>query len=127
MDFDLTKKECESVGGVHDGLVCLTKDTKFEGKHQSMNWGTLISNPSFLLKMKGTDRLYGDFSVSNSNFDRVVSMEKDLSLSEQTKYLKKHDPRVYVYHINKKGKNGIVKKKIFRTIEKITWKELGEI
>lgn len=127
MDFDLTKKECKSVGGVHDGLVCLIKDTKFEGQHQSMNWGTLISDPSYLLRMKGTDRLYGDFSVSTSNFSRVVSMEKDLSLSEQAKYLKKHEPRVYVYRIDKKGKNGIIKKKIFYPYEKIQWKELGEI
>jgi len=92
-----------------------------------MNWGTLISDPSYLLRMKGTDRLYGDFSVSTSNFSRVVSMEKDLSLSEQAKYLKKHEPRVYVYRIDKKGKNGIIKKKIFYPYEKIQWKELGEI
>jgi len=129
MDFDVNKQECGRLGGVHDGLVCLTKDSEhFEGKYQSMNFGRLINNPDYLLKLKDGDRLYGEFSgVGSDHFDRVVAMEKDLSLSEQEKYIRDNEPSVDVYYIKKAGKNGIVKRKQFNSFSKMHWKELGEI
>lgn len=128
MDFDLTRQECSKVGGIHDGLVCLSKDEKrFEGKHQSMSQGTLVKNPNILFNIRGTNRLYGDFDASTDHFDRIVAMENDLSIGEQDEYLEKHKPTVDVFYIKPTGKNGIVKKKIFHVYKKMHWKELGEI
>ncbi len=123
---NITEDECEIIGGDYQGDgICKVDDIDghFKGKFNSMNFGRLVENPTFLFKTEKGQSLYGDFEASTDHLDRTVSMEHDLSLSEQSEFLEKNEPHVFVYEVV----DGEVKKKDFYPIKKMVWKEFGKI